>query len=182
MRSRAKDGAKETAMPEQFDKNMLHQYLTFKLGEEMFAIDVSQVREVLDVTTITKVPRAPAFMRGVINVRGSVVPVVDLRLKFDLSGTEQTLDTRIVVMEIALNGELTIIGTLADAVHNVMDIEPANIEPAPKVGARWNTEFIRGIGKHNDQFIIILNVDRIFLAEELALVQQPDDARSKAAA
>jgi purine-binding chemotaxis protein CheW len=148
----------------------------------MFAIDVSQVREILDVTTITKVPRAPAFMRGVINVRGSVVPVVDLRMKFGLDQTQQTVDTRIVVMEITLEGELTIIGTLADAVHNVMDIEPSGIEPPPKVGARWNTEFIKGIGKHNDQFIIILNVDRIFSVEELAMVQQADGGVDKAAA
>ena len=158
-------------MTEQTGKNMLQQYLTFKLGEEMFALDVSQVREILDVTNITKVPRAPEFMRGVINVRGSVVPVVDLRMKFDMPATERTKDTRIVVMEIALEGDLTTIGTLADAVHNVMDIEPSSIEPAPKVGAKWNTEFIKGIGKHNDEFIIILNVDRIFSAEELALVR-----------
>jgi purine-binding chemotaxis protein CheW len=158
-------------MSENTAKAMLHQYLTFKLGEEMFAVDVSQVREILDVTTITKVPRAPAFMRGVINVRGSVVPVVDLRMKFDMPKSEQTVDTRIVVMEISLDGELTIIGTLADAVHNVMDIEQSGIEPAPKVGAKWNTAFIQGIGKHNDEFIIILNVDRIFSAEELAMVQ-----------
>jgi purine-binding chemotaxis protein CheW len=160
----------------------VRQYLTFKLGEEVFGLDVGKVREILDFTSITKVPRTPEFMRGVINLRGSVVPVVDLRLKFDLSATEQTVDTRIVVMEISLNGELTIIGTLADAVHNVMDIEPSSIEAAPKVGAKWNTEFIEGIGKHNDQFIIILNVDRIFLAEELAMAQQADGVPSKAAA
>lgn len=158
-------------MSENAAKTMLHQYLTFKLGDEMFAIDVSQVREILDVTTITKVPRSPDFMRGVINVRGSVVPVVDLRMKFEMSKTEQTVDTRIVVMEIALDGELTTIGTLADAVHNVMDIEQTGIEPAPKVGAKWNTEFIQGIGKHDDDFIIILNVDRIFSAQELAMVK-----------
>jgi len=164
-------------MSETTNETMLHQYLSFKLGQEMFAIDVSQVREILDVTTITKVPRSPSFMRGVINVRGSVVPVVDLRMKFDMPKTEQSVDTRIVVMEITLDGELTIIGTLADAVHNVMDIEQTGIEPPPKVGAKWNTEFIRGIGKHNDEFIIILNVDRIFSAEELAMVQatQTDD-------
>ncbi|MBI5552050.1 MAG: chemotaxis protein CheW [Desulfobacterales bacterium] len=165
---------------------MLQQYLTFRLGEEMFALDVSQVREILDVTNITKVPRAPEFMRGVINVRGSVVPVVDLRLKFGLAATTQTLDTRIVVMEIALSGEVCVIGALADAVHNVMDIEPASIEPAPKIGAKWNTEFIKGIGKHNDEFIIILNVDRIFSAEELALVPPEESvtegANSQAAA
>jgi purine-binding chemotaxis protein CheW len=173
-------------MAEQKSKTMLNQYLTFKLGEEMFAIDVSQVREILDVTTITKVPRAPDFMRGVINVRGSVVPVVDLRLKFGMTTTERTKDTRIVVMEIALEGNLSTIGTLADAVHNVMDIEAGSIEPAPKVGAKWNTEFIHGIGKHNDEFIIILNVDRIFSAEELALVgtkeRAPADEKARAAA
>jgi len=169
-------------MTELKTKALLHQYLTFKLGEEMFAIDVSQVREILDVTTITKVPRAPAFMRGVINVRGSVVPVVDLRMKFGMSTTEHTKDTRIVVMEIALDGELTTIGTLADAVHNVMDIEAGSIEPAPKVGAKWNTEFIKGIGKHNEEFIIILNVDRIFSAEELALVQTEERAAEPRAA
>ena len=153
-------------------KTMLHQYLTFKLGEEIFALDVSQVREILDVTTITKVPRSPGFMRGVINVRGSVVPVVDLRMKFDMAQTEKTVDTRIVVMEIALDGELTTIGTLADAVHNVMDIDTAFIEPPPKIGGKWNSDFIKGIGNHNGDFIIILNVDRIFSAQELAMVQE----------
>ena len=173
-------------MAEHIVETAARQYLTFKLGEEMFALDVSQVREVLDVTTITKVPRAPAFMRGVINVRGSVVPVVDLRLKFDMTQIQRTVDTRIVVMEITLEGEITVIGALADAVHNVMDLEPGQIEAAPKIGARWNTEFIKGIGKHDDQFIIILNVDRIFSADELAMVQQKetdteDDLKQKVA-
>lgn len=153
-------------------KAQLHQYLTFKLDEEMFALDVSQVREILDVTTITKVPCSPDFMRGVINVRGSVLPVVDLRLKFRMTGTEQSVDTRIVVMEISLEGELITIGTMADAVHDVMDIDPADIDPPPKVGGKWNVEFIKGIGKHNEAFIIILNVDRIFSAHELEMVQE----------
>jgi purine-binding chemotaxis protein CheW len=158
-------------MTEHTDNLSLHQYLTFRLGEEMFALDVSQVREILDVTTITKVPRSPAFMRGVINVRGSVVPVVDLSLKFGMEKIERTLDTRIVVMEISLDGEITVIGALADAVHNVMEMETSQIEAAPKIGAKWNTEFIRGIGKHDDEFIIILDVDRIFSVDELSMVQ-----------
>ena len=161
--------------------NLLHQYLTFKLDDEMFALDVSKVREILDVTAITKVPRSPDFMRGVINVRGSVVPVVDLRLKFGMARAEQTVDTRIVVMEIDLEGELTIIGSLADAVHNVMDIEADKIEPPPRIGAKWNSDFIRGIGKYGDQFLIVLNVDRIFSAEELALVQADSFEKSAAA-
>ena len=158
-------------MTEHTDNLSLHQYLTFRLGEEMFALDVSQVREILDVTTITKVPRSPAFMRGVINVRGSVVPVVDLSLKFGMEKIERTLDTRIVVMEISLDGEITVIGALADAVHNVMEMEASQIEAAPKIGAKWNTEFIRGIGKHDNEFIIILDVDRIFSVGELSMVQ-----------
>ena len=158
-------------MTEHTDNLSLHQYLTFRLGEEMFALDVSQVREILDVTTITKVPRSPAFMRGVINVRGSVVPVVDLSLKFGMKKIERTLDTRIVVMEISLDGEITVIGALADAVHNVMEMETSQIEAAPKIGAKWNTEFIRGIGKHDNEFIIILDVDRIFSVDELSMVQ-----------
>ncbi len=146
------------------------QYLTFKLGEEIFALNVGQVREVLDLTTITKVPGTPDFMRGVINVRGSVVPVMDLRLKFGLSRTENTLDTRIIVMELSLEGEVVVLGTLADSVNEVIDLEPNQIEPPPKIGMRWRTEFIKGIGKRNDLFIIILDIDRVFSTDELAIL------------
>ncbi|MDM8535505.1 chemotaxis protein CheW [Desulfobacterales bacterium HSG17] len=148
------------------------QYLTFKLADEIFAINVIQVREVLDLSTITKVPGTPDFMRGVINVRGSVVPVMDLRLKFGLSKTENSLDTRIVVMELSLEGEITVLGTLADSVNEVIDLESAQIEPPPKIGMRWKTEFIKGIGKRNDMFIIILDIDRVFSSDEIALVEE----------
>lgn len=146
------------------------QYLTFKLGEEIFALNVGQVREVLDLAAITKVPGTPDFMRGVINVRGSVVPVMDLRLKFGLSRTENTLDTRIIVMELSLEGEVVVLGTLADSVNEVIDLEPNQIEPPPKIGMRWRTEFIKGIGKRNDLFIIILDIDQVFSTDELAIL------------
>ncbi len=146
------------------------QYLTFKLDEEVFAIDVAQVREVLDLTPITKVPRSPEFMRGVINVRGSVVPVVDLRLKFGMSGTETTLDTRIVVMEVFLDAEITILGAIADSVHEVLELDPEHIEKAPRIGSRWRTELIKGIGKQDEQFIIILDIDRIFSTDDLSIM------------
>lgn len=168
-------------MSESICNSKHHQYLTFRLGEEMFALDVSRVREVLDISTITKVPRSPDFMRGVINVRGSVVPVIDMRMKFEMPKAEQTVDTRIVVMEIALDGDLTTIGTLADAVHNVMDIAITNIEPPPKIGGKWNNEFIKGIGHHNEAFIIILNMDRIFSAQELAMVEKSQEKETPAA-
>ena len=145
-------------------------YLTFTLGEELFAVNVQNVREVLDFTAITKVPRTPDFMRGVINLRGSVVPVIDMRLKFGMSGTEATVDTCVIVMEIALDGETNVIGALADSVREVFDIGPEQIEPPPRVGTSLNTDFIRGMGKSEDQFIIILDIDRVFSAGELALV------------
>ncbi len=147
------------------------QYLSFKLDEEVYALDINQVREVLDFTDVTKVPRMPDFMRGVINLRGGVVPVVDLRLKFGMSGTEKTVDTCIIIMEITLEGEATLLGAMADSVQEVMDLEPEEIEPPPKIGTRLKTEFIKGMGKKNDEFIIILDIDRVFSAEELVTVQ-----------
>jgi purine-binding chemotaxis protein CheW len=147
------------------------QYLTFKLNNEVFALDITKVREVLDFTTITKVPRTPEFMRGVINLRGSVVPVVDLRLKFGMTKTEKTVNTCIIITEVELEGETTILGALADSVQEVIDLMPDHIEPAPKIGTHLNTEFIKGMGKQNERFIIILDINKVFSAEEIALVQ-----------
>ena len=144
------------------------QYLTFKLGDEVFAIDVSKVREVLDFTTITKIPRTPDFMSGVINLRGNVVPVVDLRLCFEMSKTEKTVNTCIIVMEVRLEGELAVVGALADSVEEVIDLEPDQIQPAPRMGTQIRTDFIKGMGKRDAQFIMILDIDRVFSAEELA--------------
>ena len=148
------------------------QYLTFKLDTEVFALDITKVREVLDFTAVTKVPRTPDFMRGVINLRGSVVPVVDMRLKFNMSRTEQTVNTCIIITEINLDGDKVVLGALADSVQEVIDLEPGQIEPAPRIGTRLNTEFIKGMGKRDDQFIIILEIDRIFSTEELIEVHE----------
>ena len=147
------------------------QYLTFRLGNEIFATDVAKVREVLDLTTITAVPRTPEFMSGVINLRGSVVPVVDLRLCFEMSKTESTRNTCIVVVEVMLDNESTIIGALADSVEEVIDLDPDQIEPAPKIGTQIRTDFIKGMGKRDSQFIMILDIDRVFSADELAAVR-----------
>jgi purine-binding chemotaxis protein CheW len=147
------------------------QYLTFRLRNEIFAIDVAKVREVLDLTTITAIPRTPEFMSGVINLRGSVVPVVDLRLGFEMSKTENTRNTCIVVVEVQLDGEATVIGALADSVEEVIDLEPDQIQPAPRIGTQIRTDFIRGMGKRDAQFIMILDIDRVFSADELAAVR-----------
>jgi purine-binding chemotaxis protein CheW len=152
------------------------QYLTFKLDDEVFAVDVAKVREILDFTPATKVPGTPDFMRGIINVRGNVVPVVDMRLKFGMSQTEKTVDTCIVVMEIAVDDDTTVLGALVDSVQEVFELEPAQIEPPPRIGTRWRTEFIKGIGKRNNELIIILDIDMVFSSSELAAIQVPGAA------
>ncbi len=157
------------------------QYLTFKLDEEIYALDITQVREVLDFTDVTKVPRMPEFMRGVINLRGGVVPVVDLRLKFGICQTEKTVDTCIIIMEINLEGEATLLGAMADSVQEVMDLEPEEIEPPPKIGTRLKTEFITGMGKKNNEFIIILDIDRVFSVGELITVHETEASEIPAA-
>ena len=144
------------------------QYLTFKLADEVFGIDVSKVREVLDFTAITRIPRTPDFMSGVINLRGNVVPVVDLRLCFDLSKTSKTVNTCIVVVEMLIEGESTVIGALADSVEEVIDLEPEQIQPAPRMGTQIRAEFIKGMGKRDAEFIMILDIDRVFAAGELS--------------
>jgi purine-binding chemotaxis protein CheW len=150
------------------------QFLTFKLGEEVFALDITKVREVLDFTTATKVPRTPEFMRGVINLRGSVVPVVDLRLKFGMSRTENTVNTCVIITEVAVDGEKVILGCLADSVQEVLDLEPGSIAPAPRIGTKLRTEFLSGMGKRGDRFIMLLDIDRVFSADELSLVRELD--------
>ena len=146
------------------------QYLTFVLAEERYAVDVAKVREVLELSSITRVPRTPEFMRGVINLRGSVVPVIDLRMKFGMSGTEKTVNTCIVVMEIDLEGEVLVLGALADSVQEVIEIEAGQIEPAPRIGTRLNTDFIHGMAKRDESFLIILNIDRVFTSEDMNAV------------
>ena len=143
------------------------QYLTFNLGEESFALDVAHVREILEFTTVTKIPQTPEFMRGVINLRGSVVPVMDMRVKFNLSMVEKTVDTCIIVVEVSLGEETTILGALVDSVQEVFELEPDQIEPAPKIGTGFKTEFIKGMGKRDERFIIILDIDRVFSEDEL---------------
>jgi purine-binding chemotaxis protein CheW len=145
------------------------QYMTFKLGNELFAIGVAQVREVLEVAQITRVPTSPPYMRGVVNVRGQATPVVDLRLKFGLPPVPDTVHTRIIVMELELDGEAAVLGGVADSVHEVIELEPGSVDPPPRIAMRWRTEFIQGMGKRGDEFIIVLDVNRVFSSEELAL-------------
>lgn len=156
------------------------QFLTFKLSDEIYALDIGKVREVLDLTTITKVPRTPEFMRGVINLRGSVVPVVDLRLKFGMSLTERTVNTCIIITEVTVDGDTTVLGALADSVQEVIELGQAHISAPPKIGTKLKTEFIKGMGRRDDRFIMILDIDKVFSTEELAMVQAGEAEASSA--
>lgn len=150
-------------------------YLTFTLGEETFAFPVAHVREVLDLTEVTKVPRTPDFLRGVINLRGSVVPVVDMRVKFGFPSIQDSLDTCIIVVEVDYGGERTQIGALADSVQEVFDLAGSEIEPPPAFGMRLHAGYIMGMGKRDDRFIIILDTDRVFAEEELLVASSVAD-------
>jgi len=149
-----------------------HSYLTFRLNEEIFAAEVSKVLEILEIPKITHVPRSPAFMRGVINLRGSVLPVIDTRAKFGLPPIADTINTCIVVMNHKFYGEQMSIGAIVDAVQEVMEINETAVQPAPTIGSQYKSEFLQGMVKLNEQFIMLLNVDLVFSTEEVSLLQE----------
>jgi len=146
-----------------------NQYLTFTLSRELFALNIVSVKEVLEHTRITKVPRTPGFMKGVINLRGHAVPIVDMRLKFGMSEGEITVNTCIIIVEIKSDqNEIVQIGALVDSVREVIEMKDSEVEAPPKMGLSVNTDYIRGMAKQHDDFVLILDVQKIFSAEELA--------------
>ncbi len=145
----------------------MSQYLTFRLNNDLFAFDIGNVLEILSYTRITRVPRMPEFLRGVINLRGHIVPVVNLCLMLNLPVSELTDDTCIVIIEIKMQSEKVLVGILADAVSEVIDIESENIFLPPKVGMRISSELLRGIGKKEEKFILIPDTERILLSEDI---------------
>jgi len=147
-----------------------NQFLTFRVGSEMFSSNVSKVREVLELTRITRVPRMPDYIRGVINLRGGVVPVIDLSEKMGLGKVVDGEDTSIVVAEVEIEGEVLVLGLLCDAVDQVINLQPSDIEPPPKVGEKVDSSYIYGMGKVGEEFIIILNLSRIIEDEDLGLL------------
>jgi purine-binding chemotaxis protein CheW len=148
------------------------QFLTFTLGDEVYAIDILNIREIIDYGNLTTVPMMPAFIRGVINLRGSVVPVVDLAARFGGEPAEITKRTGIIIIEI-VDGESTMsIGAVVDGVNEVLEIPPGDIEPPPSFGARIRTDFIRGMGKVNGKFLVLLDVANVLSVDELSLLDE----------
>jgi purine-binding chemotaxis protein CheW len=152
------------------NETVSQQFLSFALGDEVFAVNVLQVKEILDVINITRVPQMPDYMLGVINLRGSVVPVVDLRCKFGMAKRDLNQESCIVVLEVDFDGERVVIGAMTDAVREVLDLTADQIEPPPRMGMKLKSEFIRGMGKQEENFIIILDIDKIFSSDELCVM------------
>ena len=154
------------------------QYLSFILRDEHFAVEIKKVREVLDVTTLTKVPRMPDYISGVINLRGAVVPVIDLGFRLGMEPVEKTVNTCIMIVEITVEIEENPVemGVLTDAVQEVLDLGASDIEPAPKMGSGLNTEFIKGMGRQDDRFMILLDIDKVLASEGEAMLKDLSSA------
>lgn len=156
----------------------LHQlsYLSFKLGEEEFAANVSRVLEILELPVITKVPHAPDFMRGVINLRGKVLPVLDTRTKFRMPKVDDTINTSIVVLKVNIDGSPLEVGAVVDSVEEVRNLTDEEIDAPPKIGLSFNATFLKGMVKDKDKFIMVLDIDKVFSQNELS---QARDASGK---
>ena len=147
------------------------QYLTFALGEEVFALETGSVREVIELVPVTRIPKTPPFMRGVINLRGHAVPVVDLRVKFDMPQVADTVSTCIIIVDVEIEGEQCHMGAIVDSVLEVFEMANDQITPPPRMGTAIRADFIRGMGKQNEEFIMILDIGKVFSTEELSLLE-----------
>ena len=150
--------------------NTILQYLTFALGEDVFALETGFVREVIELVPVTRIPKTPAFLRGVINLRGHAVPVVDLRIKFGMPMVQDTVSTCIIIVDVEIEGEQCHVGAIVDSVLEVFEMANDQITPPPRMGTAISSDFIRGMGKQNEEFIMILDIARVFSTEELSLL------------
>ena len=155
--------------------NTTLQYLTFGLGEEVFALETGSVREVIELVPVTRIPKTPPFMRGVINLRGHAVPVVDLRIKFDMPTAHDTVNTCIIIVDVEVEGENCYMGAIVDSVREVFEMTSDQINPPPRMGTSIRADFIRGMGKQNEEFIMILDIGKVFSPEELQVMRGTEE-------
>jgi purine-binding chemotaxis protein CheW len=149
----------------------INSYLSFRIGKELFAAHVSKVINILEMTKITTVPRAPEYMLGVINLRGAVLPVIDARTKFGMPKDDNETNHSILVTEINVEGEPVKVGAVVDNAEEVLEVEADEIMPPPSIGSQYKTEFIKGVIQRNDEFIMILDMDNIFSSEEALMIK-----------
>ena len=154
------------------DLSTFQTYLSFKLDEEVFAINVSKVLNILEMKPITRVPKSPEYLKGVINLKGTVLPVVDLRIKLGLPENNITVDTNIIVLNIEKEGETIMLGILIDAVREVLEFKSDEISPSPAIGTKYNSGFIKGMWRVDENFIMILDIDKVFSVEDIIDFQE----------
>ncbi len=142
------------------------QYLTLLLGEELFALEVCRIREVLDSTPITEVPGSPDYMLGLINVRGSVIPILDLGLRIGMGRREPRIHSCIILLDVVIENEENVIGLLVDSVREVVPLPADRIDPTPLFGIPWDSRLLSGVGRYNDEFLLLLDIDKIVSPEE----------------
>jgi len=159
--------------------NETNSYLTFKLGNEEFGVHVSQVLNILEMTRVTEVPKAPDYMKGVINLRGMVLPIIDTRIKFGMTETEYTNNTCIIVMDLEMEGNTIHLGSIVDEVLSVNEIADNQIEPPPSIGNKYKSSFISGMAKVEENFVMLLDMQQVLSEEELTEIS--DKAESKPA-
>jgi purine-binding chemotaxis protein CheW len=176
----AKSGAGKTSLAMLGNSAEIAQYLTFLLSGEMYAVGILNVKEIIEYGQLTEIPMMPPFIRGVINLRGSVVPVIDLSARFGGHQTEASRRTCIVIIEIGTEEERHDIGVVVDAVSEVLEVSSADIEPAPSFGAKIRADFIEGMGKIGGKFVIILNIQRVLSVEEIATLAKVADKATEA--
>jgi purine-binding chemotaxis protein CheW len=154
------------------------QYLSFTLDGENYAVGIEKIHEVLEYTRITPLPGMDAFMKGIVNIRGVGIPVIDLRLRFGMPETPVCKDAAIIVMELENDGATAVVGALADAVHEVVELPASHMEPPPRFGSSLSADYVRGVARHDDGFIVVLDIDRVLQAEEYRLHAEVGDAAS----
>ncbi len=157
----------------------LNSYLSFKIGDTSFCVNVNKVLNILELMKITKVPQSPEYMLGVINLRGEVLPVVDARIKFGIPIRENTANTCIIVMDIDIDKEMAHIGLLVDGVMEVFEIEDEALLPPPGIGSKYKSDFIKGVFKSEDEFIMQLIIDKVFTTDELIVVNESGNELTK---
>jgi len=150
-------------------------YLSFKLGDEIFAVSVHKVLEVLEIQKITKVPRTADYIKGVINFRGEILPVIETRKKFNIPDADSTKGSVIIVLDLIPKGKAIQLGAIADGVKDVLEIADHEIKAVPELGSRYNTEFLQGMLKTEDGFIMILDMDKVFSVDEVNLMMETTD-------
>lgn len=167
-----------TGKMDEKQKGHQNSYLSFMLNNEIFASNVSKVLNILELVRITEIPQSPPYIKGVINLRGDVLPVIDTRIKFGMSPTVLGKDTCILVMEIEIEGETLKVGALVDSVVEVMEISDSELLPSPTIGENYKINFIQSMAEYNDQFIMILDIDKVLTTNEIIDIKNSSNLES----